>query len=95
MPQDRGSHHLSYEWEDESSHYLDDTAEGGWPSESRLDAALFARWEDRGYPCTEDCSGHEAGYEWAADNGISNPYDCSGNSRSFVEGCMAFAEGSW
>lgn len=46
----------------------------------------------RGYECTEDCSGHEAGYEWAEDNGIDDPDDCGGNSESFIEGCQAFAE---
>ncbi len=30
------------------------------------------------YPCTSDCSGHEAGYEWAENNGISDPDECSG-----------------
>jgi hypothetical protein len=42
--------------------------------------------------CTEDCSGHEAGYAWAEDNGITDPDDCSGNSGSFIEGCQAYAE---
>jgi hypothetical protein len=41
--------------------------------------------------CTEDCSGHEAGYEWASDNGISDSSDCGGNSNSFIEGCEAYA----
>lgn len=45
-----------------------------------------------GAPCTDDCSGHEAGYQWAEENGIDDPDDCSGNSNSFVEGCKAFAE---
>ena len=46
----------------------------------------------QGYECTVDCSGHEAGYEWANRNGITDPGDCGGNSQSFVEGCQAFAE---
>ncbi len=45
-----------------------------------------------GYPCTQDCSGHEAGYEWAGENDITDPDDCSGNSNSFIEGCEAYAE---
>lgn len=45
-----------------------------------------------GTPCTDDCSGHEAGYQWAEENGIDDPDDCSGNSNSFVEGCEAYAE---
>jgi hypothetical protein len=45
-----------------------------------------------GYPCTVDCSGHEAGYEWADRKGIEDPDDCGGNSNSFIEGCQAWAE---
>jgi hypothetical protein len=45
-----------------------------------------------GYSCTEDCSGHEAGYKWAEENGIDDPDDCGGNSDSFIEGCQAYAE---
>lgn len=45
-----------------------------------------------GYECTEDCSGHEAGYQWAEDNGIYDEYDCNGNSNSFVEGCISYVE---
>lgn len=46
-----------------------------------------------GYQCTLDCSGHEAGYQWAEDNGITDPDNCGGNSQSFIEGCMAYANG--
>ena len=45
-----------------------------------------------GYPCTGDCSGHEAGYDWAERNGIADPDECGGNSDSFVEGCQAYGE---
>ena len=45
-----------------------------------------------GYDCTDDCSGHEAGYEWAEEHGITDPGDCGGNSDSFIEGCEAYAE---
>ena len=45
-----------------------------------------------GYDCTVDCSGHEAGYEWAEEHDITDPSDCSGNSQSFIEGCQAYAE---
>ena len=44
------------------------------------------------YGCTSDCSGHDAGWEWAEENEITDPYDCGGNSISFEEGCMAYAE---
>ena len=32
------------------------------------------------YGCTEDCSGHEAGYAWAEAKGIDDPGDCCGTS---------------
>lgn len=44
------------------------------------------------YECTEDCSGHEAGYEWAEENGIEDLDDCDGYSDSFIEGCWAYVE---
>ena len=45
-----------------------------------------------GYPCTEDCSGHEAGYYWAEESDIDDIYDCDGYSDSFIEGCWAYVE---
>ena len=45
------------------------------------------------YTCTSDCSGHRAGYEWARNRGIAEAYQCSGNSQSFINGCIAFTEG--
>jgi hypothetical protein len=44
-----------------------------------------------GYACTQDCSGHEAGYEWAERHDVTDPDDCGGTSRSFIEGCRAYA----
>lgn len=41
---------------------------------------------DYSYGCTSDCSGHEAGWRWRADNG----YTTSGDSNSFYEGGQAF-----
>jgi hypothetical protein len=64
------------------------------------DRESFVPYEEReeltfdGYRCVDDCSGHEAGYEWAEEHGITDPERCGGNSESFIEGCMAFAEGS-
>lgn len=46
------------------------------------------------YGCTEDCSGHEAGAAWAADNDLRDPGDCGGRSQSFLEGCQAYTETS-
>ena len=47
--------------------------------------------EYEGDGCTVDCSGHDAGYEWAADHGIEFEDDCGGKSWSFNEGCRAYA----
>lgn len=41
---------------------------------------------DYSFGCTDDCSGHEAGWRWRADNGYTTP----GNSNSFYEGGQAF-----
>ena len=43
-------------------------------------------------PCTIDCSGHEAGYAWAEENGVDDPSDCGGRSQSFIEGCESYGE---
>jgi hypothetical protein len=48
-----------------------------------------------GYECTEDCSGHEAGYSWAEENGISDEGECGGNSDSFIEGCISYVENNY
>ena len=45
-----------------------------------------------GYPCTDDSSGHRAGYLWAQKRAITNEEDCPARSRSFQEGCMAWVE---
>ncbi len=48
----------------------------------------------RGYPCTKDCSGHQAGYNWAWARNAKTYADC-GNpwSNSFWEGCKSRIEG--
>ena len=45
--------------------------------------------------CTTDCSGHEAGYNWAEQHGIDDEADCdhaeeNSNSPTFGEGCRAY-----
>lgn len=50
------------------------------------DSITKNNWE-----CTDDCSGHSAGYDWAEKKGISDPSDCTGKSESFIEGCEAYA----
>jgi hypothetical protein len=41
-----------------------------------------------GYGCTQDCSGHEAGYQWAEEHGVTDEDECGGKSWSFEEGCV-------
>lgn len=43
------------------------------------------------YGCTDDCSGHEAGFEWAKANDVTDG-SCYGDSASFNEGCQAYAD---
>ena len=59
---------------------------------SSSDGGQQADLEFKGLPCTVDCSGHEAGYDWASEKGITDPDDCGGNSNSFIEGCRSYAE---
>ena len=42
------------------------------------------------YECTQDCSGHIAGYKWAASHGLTEDYQCTGRSQSFIEGCLEY-----
>lgn len=58
-----------------------------------LAPSAAARAQDfMGYPCTQDCSGHRAGYDWAEDKGITDPDECGGHSNSFIEGCRSYAQ---
>lgn len=41
--------------------------------------------------CTEDCSGHDAGWQWAQDQNVTDVSECSG-SGSFEDGCQAYVE---
>lgn len=46
----------------------------------------------KGYPCTSDCSGHQAGWEYAVHWGLE-PDQCPyGSSNSFWEGCKSRGE---
>ena len=56
------------------------------------DALLVAQQTFMGRPCAIDCSGHQAGYRWAEENGIDDPNECDGNSDSFNEGCQSYVE---
>ena len=50
-----------------------------------------------GEPCTYNCSGHQAGYDWARDHSIIDSEDCDragehSNSPSFAAGCRAYVD---
>lgn len=49
-----------------------------------------------GHECTDDCSGHAAGYRWAEARNITNENNCplNGNATSFYEGCLVYVEDS-
>lgn len=46
-----------------------------------------------GYQCTDDCSGHQAGYDWAQEKDIDDISSCTTASQSFNEGCESFVNG--
>ena len=48
----------------------------------------------KGSPCTNDCSGHTAGYNWGKKKSIKNPNNCPpGGSKSFQNGCKIAGSG--
>lgn len=62
--------------------------------ENAQDEASDLTFEDVGSTaaCTQDCSGHDAGFEWAKEHGIADASECGGTSDSFIEGCEAYAD---
>lgn len=56
-------------------------------SAPKVDTLLTPPYTSWSSGCTDDCSGHDAGYKWAEEHDITDADDCSGNSQSFVEGC--------
>lgn len=45
-----------------------------------------------GYDCTDGCRRHKAGFAWAEVRGIVDGGACTDHDRSFMEGCLAFAD---
>lgn len=43
-----------------------------------------------GSQCLGDCSGHQAGYDWAEQNSVDDESSCSTPSGSFNEGCQSY-----
>ena len=76
---------------EETSTY-DDSAQAVEEAPTDEATASYSGEEFHGNPCIGDCSGHEAGYQWAEENSITDPDTCGGNSNSFIEGCQSYAE---
>ena len=47
-----------------------------------------------GNECTDDCSGHQAGYDWAEQNEVDDEDACDTPSQSFNEGCQSYVDDS-
>ena len=47
-----------------------------------------------GYDCSDNCSGHVAGYRWAEAHSITAESDCPlrGGGISFYEGCLVYVD---
>lgn len=45
-----------------------------------------------GNQCLGDCSGHQAGYNWAEQNDVDDESSCSTPSASFNEGCQSYID---
>jgi hypothetical protein len=47
-----------------------------------------------GYECSDNCSGHAAGYRWAEVHSIRSESDCPlrGGAVSFYEGCLVYVD---
>ena len=58
--------------------------------DSAADALAGSTYEGTvgSYNCTDDCSGHNAGWEWAQ----ANDEACAGESEPFDEGCRAYID---
>jgi hypothetical protein len=50
------------------------------------------RAEDfRGRNCIDGCPDMKAGYKWAQEQDVRDPYQCLGRTRDFEQGCSAYA----
>lgn len=79
--------------QEEKSREEEGRAEGDRAADATAELAGTTYSDQRGTgACTSDCGGHNAGWAWAEENGITDPGECGGNSQSFIEGCEAYAE---
>jgi hypothetical protein len=47
-----------------------------------------------GLNCTVDCSGYDAGYNWAKQHDIDDDDYCPNGNKPFYDGCSAYVVGS-
>lgn len=59
---------------------------------SILSSAMTSAATFDGNQCLGDCSGHQAGYDWAEQNDIEDESSCSTPSTSFNEGCQSYID---
>lgn len=88
-----------YEWASENDirsfqdcqdHFGTGDAENGCNEYIKQNYSGFKTF--KGYPCTEDCAGHKAGFNWAEDKNIADRSECKSKSQSFIEGCWAWVD---
>lgn len=80
-------------WANSTEHHSQGSSNSttdGPDSDEDSDSAADSPKTFHGDPCTSDCSGHQAGYDWAERHDIDDEDDCGGNSESFIEGCKAY-----
>jgi opacity protein-like surface antigen len=59
---------------------------------SILSSAMASAATFDGNQCLGDCSGHQAGYDWAEQNDVDDESSCSTPSQSFNEGCQSYID---
>lgn len=90
-----GSQSTEDQFDAEADEAADATAEAAYSAVEVAEPADVAadEVESMGFTgCTSDCSGHEAGFNWARDRDLTDEWECGGNSSSFIDGCRQFVE---
>lgn len=71
-----------------ASDTVEAAAENAEPTDVEADSV-----ESTGFSsCTSDCSGHQAGFDWAQEKDLTDESECGGDSQSFIEGCEQFVQ---
>lgn len=59
----------------------------GGPGRARYESRTFL-----GYACEDDCQRHKAGFRWAEQRAVTDPWQCGVLAHAEAEGCAAFIE---